>query len=282
MALDLPYVVICESELDAAVLLSHGIPGISTTGGASTIPFPYPSFKEKQIFICFDNDLAGIHGAFKFQGHFDAAKLMWLPDVVGESGDITDFFVYYGDDAVRKFEYLMDKSSKYAVNSSRFSSNNTMLAKSEYNKRIQNMQTEMYERTARGLSTRYCEFYISEQQRLIQECIDEQAKKRKRRRYETHNDEGLLRAKRVPVDHFVNFNQKNFATSVWKPNEKTPSMYYYRKQNRVWCYSSGRGGDVIDVVEAKFGLSTKEAIDYINDQYYGTPQNEAVVHGTDA
>lgn len=65
------------------------------------------------------------------------------------------------------------------------------------------------------------------------------------------------RAKLVPISNFVDF-KGGVARCVWH-NEKTPSMKYYKDQNKVWCFGCNRGGDVIDVVMAQQNLSIKQA-----------------------
>ncbi len=87
-------VIICEGELDALVLEAQGFTGVCSTGGAST-------FKEewfelmvgKEIFMCFDNDDAGRKGMERIARMRPEIRSIPLPNDIGESGDITDFFV---------------------------------------------------------------------------------------------------------------------------------------------------------------------------------------------
>jgi len=74
------------------------------------------------------------------------------------------------------------------------------------------------------------------------------------------------RAKQVPITKFVEFDNSGFATSVWNQDEDTPSMKYYPEENRVYCFSAGKGGDVIDIVQEKFNLSFKDAVKMINSK----------------
>jgi DNA primase len=96
-------ILICEGEMDALLMRSHGIDAISSTHGAGT-------FKESWIehlnpdleyFICYDNDKAGIEGARKvaFMLHkygFKKIAIITLPEEVGEKGDIGDYIMKYG------------------------------------------------------------------------------------------------------------------------------------------------------------------------------------------
>lgn len=69
----------------------------------------------------------------------------------------------------------------------------------------------------------------------------------------------IMTLKTVPITNFITFDGMGFAKSLWV-NEKHGSMYYYKKENRVWCFSSGKGGDVIDVYGIIFNCSAKEAM----------------------
>lgn len=73
------------------------------------------------------------------------------------------------------------------------------------------------------------------------------------------------KAKQVPISNYVKFNRGGMALSIWV-NEKTPSMKYYKDENRVWCFSSDQGGDVIDVVQRLYGLSKRDAVLFILGQ----------------
>lgn len=72
----------------------------------------------------------------------------------------------------------------------------------------------------------------------------------------------LARAKAVPIPQFINFNADNTARCIWH-QEKTPSMYYYEKQNRVKCFGCDKLGDVIDVVMELNKVNLNEAIKII-------------------
>src|SRR3990167_8160866 len=52
-------------------------------------------------------------------------------------------------------------------------------------------------------------------------------------------------AKQIPISDYVVFNNAGFARCLWH-EDKHPSMKYYQKENKVWCFSCSCGGDVID------------------------------------
>lgn len=77
--------------------------------------------------------------------------------------------------------------------------------------------------------------------------------------YKVTGDSRIERAKCVPISNFIKFNQEGKAPCIWT-NEKTPSMHYYRKTNKVWCFGCGKGGDVIDVYAELNHVTMKEAL----------------------
>ena len=90
--------VICEGEFDRLVLERHGIPAITSTGGAGVFkPEWAAALKDiPRIWICFDQDEAGSRGAERVGRLIPRARLVELPEDVGSGGDVTDFFVRLG------------------------------------------------------------------------------------------------------------------------------------------------------------------------------------------
>ncbi|NQT29592.1 MAG: toprim domain-containing protein [Candidatus Saganbacteria bacterium] len=93
-------IVICEGELDRLLLISKGIPAITSTHGAMTFKKEWLDLlgKGKKIYICFDNDEAGKKGAKRIAETLNISGgneiyLITLPEEVGSGGDITDYFV---------------------------------------------------------------------------------------------------------------------------------------------------------------------------------------------
>lgn len=92
-------IVICEGEFDCLILEEHGIPAVTSTGGAMSFKEEWiPLFADKKIFICLDNDDAGRKGAWRIAKMLPGSKIMALPTDIGEHGDVTDFFVKLGRD----------------------------------------------------------------------------------------------------------------------------------------------------------------------------------------
>lgn len=108
-------IVVCEGEMDYLVLQNHGIPTVTSTGGAGTFKdewLPYLAQFEK-VYVCFDNDEAGKMGANKLIAKLENLKKItkskvshsqekgrnfWLfrivwPEYLGTGGDVTDYFI---------------------------------------------------------------------------------------------------------------------------------------------------------------------------------------------
>jgi hypothetical protein len=104
--------VISEGEMDRLLLLSKGVPAITSTHGAMTFKEEWVSKipKETKVYICFDNDEAGKKGSERVakmveNGGYET-HIITLPEEVGEAGDITDYFVKLGglvDDLFSKY-----------------------------------------------------------------------------------------------------------------------------------------------------------------------------------
>ena len=91
-------IVICEGEFDRLVLKAQGFRAVTSTGGARTFR---PEWAQEidgipNVYICFDRDEAGRLGAEHVGGLLPNAKVVTLSEEVGESGDVTDFFVRLG------------------------------------------------------------------------------------------------------------------------------------------------------------------------------------------
>jgi len=93
-----PQVIICEGEFDRLVLEANGFDAVTSTGGAGAFKAEWAKEFESipRVYICFDRDDAGRRGALRVAWTIPHAKLIELPEDVGNGGDITDFFVRLG------------------------------------------------------------------------------------------------------------------------------------------------------------------------------------------
>lgn len=88
-------IVICEGEFDRLVLQAQGFAAVTSTGGAVTFRPQWADALRsiKEVYLCFDRDLAGKSGAHIIALMIPQAKVIELPEKVGQGGDVTDFFV---------------------------------------------------------------------------------------------------------------------------------------------------------------------------------------------
>lgn len=91
-------IIVCEGEFDRLVLEARGFAAVTSTGGAGTFlaEWAEPLRSLTNAYICFDHDEAGRLGAQRVARLLPAARVIQLPDEVGEGGDVTDFFVRLG------------------------------------------------------------------------------------------------------------------------------------------------------------------------------------------
>lgn len=104
-----PTLILCEGELDRLILETYGLPAVTSTSGVGT-------FKEKwieildalpsEIFICYDNDEAGMIGAGKIAELIPKAKVTRIPKLDNVK-DITDFVITQG---IEEFKKLLEEA----------------------------------------------------------------------------------------------------------------------------------------------------------------------------
>jgi DNA primase len=91
-------IVICEGEFDRLALKAQGFRAVTSTGGARVFRDAWAGEFAPigNVYICFDRDAAGREGALHVGRLIPQAKIIELPEEVGEGGDVTDFFVRLG------------------------------------------------------------------------------------------------------------------------------------------------------------------------------------------
>ncbi len=91
-------IIVCEGEFDRLVLESQGLAAVTSTGGAGVFRAEWAETLKAipQVYVCFDNDDAGRNGALRVGRMIPHARIVALPEEVGASGDVTDFFVRLG------------------------------------------------------------------------------------------------------------------------------------------------------------------------------------------
>lgn len=111
--------IICEGEKDMVMLRSRGYNAISI-GGANTLPSLFLNqFKNRHVYIAYDNDDAGRNGAKKLALHlYEYTKDVFICDIseyVKDNGeDVTDFFAKYKYDS-SKFDEMCKNAHQFTT-----------------------------------------------------------------------------------------------------------------------------------------------------------------------
>lgn len=261
-------IIICEGELDAICLCAHGYNAVSSTGGSGTFNEEWRDlFIDKEVYICYDNDDAGYKGALRVQGIIPWAKIIWLP-TIQNGKDVTDYFskpLQSHEKTLSFFLISMQLAISYRVP---LPLKEIPKDKKELEKIIKEdeAQAEEIKLQERELKS---EYVFNPFLKILREYLLSRIENHKRalkhhgESRAGYEENGLLsQAKQIPISAFVLFNPSNKANCIWH-NEKTPSMQYYPKDNRVYCFGCSKGGDVIDVVQQTRKIGTKEAIKVI-------------------
>jgi hypothetical protein len=87
-------IVICGSELECLALESRGVLAVCSTGDATQFDITWVALFEKIpfVFACFARDRKGDRAAGQVKSVMPRTKIVGLPEAVGESGDLTDYF----------------------------------------------------------------------------------------------------------------------------------------------------------------------------------------------
>ena len=110
--------VICAGEKDMAIGRTYGLNAITITGGEGTIPkFFLNDFKDRTVYIVYDNDDAGITGAFKvataLKPYVKKLKIIDLSETCTETGeDLWDYFKKYKK-TLEDFKSLIVESKEF-------------------------------------------------------------------------------------------------------------------------------------------------------------------------
>ena len=104
-------IIICEGEFDRLVLEANRFRAVTSTGGAGSFRPEWAKEFETipEVYICYDRDETGRSGALRVGRMIPHARIVELPEEVGERGDVTDYFVHLGHSR-EDFEKLLEKA----------------------------------------------------------------------------------------------------------------------------------------------------------------------------
>lgn len=267
-------VFLCEGEFDALVLRGQGLLSVSATGGCQSFKEEWiDMFKDRDVYVCYDYDKPGIQGAFHVQRYLPEAKLMWLPLYMGmyppDKVDITDFFTTLKKQP-KDFErvivaakpYELPKQSEVLPRTKKELLDTAKMLAGTIEKLMDRKRTAIRQNfpvthleILINLWTSEYEYYKRRAQTFSKKKISPSESSTLAARIEA--------AKKIPIADFIRFDRAKKAKSLWNPEEKTPSMHYYEKDNRVHCFSTNNSGDVIDVVQMLNNVDLEGALNII-------------------
>lgn len=250
-------VIICEGEMDALRLESAGYVAVTSTGGAGTFKDEWLTLLTgKDLYVCYDNDEAGIKGAIKLLTKV-SAKLVLVPRAEGVK-DITDYLKIGGN-----FPILLEQAKEFLILSEPLPEFKGIGDREAHIKHYrQGIDALMHDIRKANNSSRPS-FHLEEVMRLLMVVIDNlELEIRKVRREKkpapatvdpNHiGDDDIARAKEVPIEELFSGPLRKLGKRATGNcpfhNEKTGSFTIYLDQNKFYCYGCSAGVDAIDFV----------------------------------
>lgn len=255
-------IVMVEGELDALCLWSHGFTAVSSTGGAGSFDARWVDLlADREVIICYDNDLPGARGAIKAQTYMPWAKIVQLP-YRSDVKDITDFCIHHPENTHEELQKVFDKAILYSTTAIQYKEDDTIKAKKQivsiYEDRLKKARDERGGLAFRMQPTTFIDVYIEHTVNLISE-VRRSMKKVKTAPVFTGNTKSVESAKAYPIPNLLKFNALGMAPCLWH-HEKTASLHYIKASNKVHCFGCNVTKDAIEVVMAQNNCSYADAL----------------------
>jgi DNA primase len=254
-------IFITEGELDAVLLNSFGLNAVSTTGGSGSFKEEWASYFEgNDVYICYDKDEAGVRGALRVQEILPTARIIFFPEKF-KGKDITDFFQKH---TLKEFEALVKEATTWLL-----PQDISVIPeeKKEINKIVKDIKSylDLYGNLRRdynqeGKNTTHLDILLEKLNNRY--SVWSRIQKRDTNKFIGGSNSSIEKAKSVPITNYLKFNSAGFTKCIWH-SEDSPSLKYFKKDNRVYCFGCNKGGDTIDVVMKNNGCDVKEAMDLI-------------------
>jgi hypothetical protein len=217
-------ILVTEGELDTLIAWSNNIPAVSSTAGARTFNEDwFDLLKDKEITLCFDNDEAGAEGMVRILQNFPQAKVVLIPNRPNIK-DLTDYVKYGGN------IYELLKTAKHYTS-------------------VEQVKEERALRISVFESVIFHDEYID---KFTPQVMPNS------RPVKAINNSLKEQIKTYPIDNLITFHRRK-VHCIWH-SEKTASLTYNPKTNRVHCFGCGKHGDVIDVYRQLHGCDFTTAV----------------------
>ena len=222
-------IVIGEGLNDMLCLWSAGIPAVTSTGGAMSFAQEWAElFKGKEVIACLDGDQAGGEGMARIWEFIPTAKFVFIPEIHGMK-DICDI-ASFGNDLHK----VIGTARSFLD--------------------LEEIKEDRDNRVALWQPTWFHDAILNKHKEVPEE------EKTKKSHFSGDN---LTRAKQFPINQLIKFNKDSKACCIWH-TESGPSLHYYKKNNRVFCFACHKGGDSIDVYRQLNNCSLSEAIKFLS------------------
>ena len=108
-------VAICDGEFNRLVLEAHGLPAVASTAGGASFEEEWARHFEgiEHVYLCFPRGEAGGRSAARIAALIPKARIVELPEDVGDQGDVTDYFVHLKKNRAQ-FEALLRAADRRA------------------------------------------------------------------------------------------------------------------------------------------------------------------------
>jgi len=256
-------IFITEGETDALVLNSFGLNAVSSTGGSGTFKEDWAEWlnskENHSIYICYDRDMAGIKGSLRVQQMLPRAKVVFLPFTL-KGKDVTDFFLQY---KMVDFVRLVNDSESWVLPSD---IEEIPKKKKDIDVIIKNLKQELEDLTEKRNDYNNkgkCVDHFDVLRDILEKRLESWKSLRNYKGPLTEDKElkdDVYKAKSFPITQLLKFDGNGFAKCIFHDRDDTPSLKYYKKDNRVHCFACQAHEDVISVYQKLNNVSFKEAV----------------------
>ena len=258
-------VLVLEGEMDLLRAHSAGFQAVCSTGGAGTFKAEWAEeLRGMTVYICYDYDAAGISGAFNTHAAIPLSSIVWLPKYVGDHGDFTDYFMKTENPKESFLSICLNVSHKYyfprliiELGESRAKSAAKL---KEHTYDLMEQARKVRCQIGRGSRSDAPEQYLLKM--FVQEIANLKKKPTLRGDYPANT---ISSAKSVPITNFLDFNGQSSIACIFH-GDRTPSLHYYEKSNKVYCFGCHKSADVLDVIMQLRDCTLSEAISVALDR----------------
>lgn len=265
-----PFVVICEGESDAMRLEAEGIVGVTGTGGAGTFKNEWTALlTNKETYVCYDNDDAGMRGTIKLLTKLPA-KLILIPRYQGVK-DITDFL-----QAGHSFTSLMANAESYPILSAPVPEFKLIKDVEAQIKKYKDYLAQLLDKERNAKNSGQNPFHLDYIRQVLLIAINNLNRKIRIIRYANKpvnlesdagriTNEDVKRAKEISIETlYAGELQKKYNIAIGLcpfHAENTASFTIYTNQNRWHCFGGcQQGGDSVDYVMRRDNCGFIEAV----------------------